>query len=351
MSRPRPAPRTNWSPGFYRRSTTESGFTLIELLVAMTLLMVMTGAVVVTVTTAFRVTADNHKRVVASGIVAQTLDLLRATSFSTINAQDNGVHTWSTVDNNVTYTVVQQIKPTPPPGGSPDTCSYSSSGTNGAFLSATVTVSWPQSGAAAAQGKTILAPPAGIINSNDSGVILQVVGGDGITHPNPALPITISPAPSGQLAVPTDSNGCASFAFLPTGSGQQYTLTAAGSGTWYTPQQKPASVTTAPGQPTLSEQWDRAATLVATLQTTGSFPTSCSVSGAPCGWTHYPVIFIPTQPSGGNVAGGDGTAVTAFPFYNSPSAPGVGYRAHVGDCSDSDPGVTYDAPFTSRSAG
>jgi type II secretory pathway pseudopilin PulG len=351
---------------FQRGRTEDGGFTLIELMVAILVFFIAIPPITYALVGAFSITGADRDRVLASDLLSQTLDSVRSLPFGSVST---GTTSSTQSVDSVMFTITQTVKPIAPPTQSTNVCGAATNDSGSAdYLLVSVSVSWPQTGATPAFGRTMLAPPAAVIASGDAEVILQVFSAD--HNPAVGVPVTINTTPT--ETVTTDSNGCAAFPYLDPG--QSYTLTASG---YVNTNQQPASITTPvlsldqTYQPATGTYWDLATTLTAPVQTQcllstspsdtyGScpassdviYPTSCTAGSSPCSGSAanpVPVAFYPFgQPPSDRVISGanPGTATptaasaTGYPYYTN-------YEAWAGTCADAQPAANFIEGLTS----
>jgi Prokaryotic N-terminal methylation motif len=344
----------------------DSGFTLIELMVAILVFFIAIPPIAYAMVGAFSITGADKDRVVASDLLSQTLDSVRSLPFGEVST---GTTTSTESVNSTIFTITQTVKPIAAPEQTTDVCGASTND-NGSddYLLVSVSVSWPQTGATPALGRTMLAPPAAVIASGDAEVILEVFSADG--NPAEGVPVTINTSPT--ETVTTDSNGCAAFPYLTPG--QSYTLSATG---YVNANQQLASVTTPvlslnqTYEKTTGISWDLATTLSAPVQTAcllstspsdsyGTcpattdviYPSSCTAGAAPCSGSSsnpVPVVFVPTGfPSDRLISGANPGAspsseasATGFPYYTT------NYEAWAGTCADAQPPASFVEGLTS----
>lgn len=296
----------------------EGGITMVEMIMAIFVFAVVMASLVPVFATSLRVTGTNRNRSVAANLAAQEMDIVRGATFTSLPVGQ--VTATQTVDG-VAYTITRDSEWITQNATS-GPCTGGASGSTLAFLRVTVTVDWPnRGGIPLVRSQTVVTPPVGAYNTNSGNIAVLVVNATGAPASGHLVTLT-GPTNSTQV---TPADGCAFFAFLPTGAYTVSLNTAS-----YVDQQgvpnpsQPASVNVGT---TTSIQfvYDRAATLVLTFvgQNGGNEPNNAAVMAAN----------TTLLPNGTKVFPGTGSPRTIgglFPFT-------AGYQVWAGDCLDADP--------------
>ncbi|MGQ0825743.1 MAG: prepilin-type N-terminal cleavage/methylation domain-containing protein [Actinomycetota bacterium] len=295
------------------RARNEHGFTLLELVVAMTIFGIVMLGIAATLGTGLALTRTNRHRSVAANLAAQEMDAVRSADFDSIVASA------ATVDvDGITYTVVREAtwvakSATAGPcdgGGSPQ------------VLRVRVSVTWPDMrGVAPVASDTTLTPPVGSYDPNTGHIGVKVLDRDAGNLFN--VPVVVT-GPSNRNA-PTNSDGCAFFAFLPAGT---YTVELGSVGyvdRQSNPEPSQTLGVTVGNISSVQFDYDQAASLELTLQTDYANPSPDDL----------PITVASPQlvPNGLKSYAGTGTVRTIadlFPFLE-------GYNAWAGSCADADP--------------
>jgi prepilin-type N-terminal cleavage/methylation domain-containing protein len=298
----------------------QDGFTMVEVVMAIFIFGLVITGVTVGMTSSLNLTRQNRNRSIAANLASQEMDTVRSTDFTDIALGQ--VKTTQSVDG-VAYTITREASWVSANAAS-GPC-QAPSGSSLAYLSVRVSVSWQNmQGVKPPISDTVITPPVGTYDPNSGHVAVTVR--DAAGQPQPSVPVTFAGG-SVNATQNTTSDGCAFFAYEPAGS---YTVTLSSPG--YVSDQGVASPSTAAtvvagSTVPLQFQYDRAASIVATLQPTGGapLPTSPSIPVS-LGNTHI----LPTGFK--TVAGGGATRTigSLFPFAD-------GYAMWAGACSDADP--------------
>ena len=296
----------------------QEGLTIIELMVALTVFAVVMTAVAAMLSASLLTTANNRNRSVASNLAAQEMEVVRATSFTSLPV---GQVTSNQVVDGVLFTVTRDSE-----WVSQNADSGACDGESGqalAFLRVDVTVTWPiMSGVVPVTSQTVITPPIGVYDPNSGHIGVSVLDRDAL--PQATVPVSITGPVNKSQSTTTD--GCAFFAYLPVGT---YTVKLSSPG--YVDGQgnlnptQTASVTIGATTP-VQFDYDQASTLNLTLQAPGGGqpPDNLKIT---LGNTHL-------LPSGMKVISGvPGTSRTVpnmFPYSD-------GYEVWAGSCADADP--------------
>jgi hypothetical protein len=291
---------------------------LIEMAIAILVFAVLIGAVATMQGTAMNLVRSDRHRSVAANLAAQEMDTLRSMEFTQIPV---GLTVTEQDVDGITYTVRREVAWVTE-GASAGACD-APPGQRPAYLRVNVQVRWPNMrGIRPVESHTILTPPVGAYDPNTGHIAVKVLDRQGLGEAG--IPVSISgPQTSSQM---TNSDGCAFFAFLPTGA---YTVEVSSAG--YVDLQgvgvptQPASV--AVGAITaVSFQYDRAAVLQLTMQGIGlgsSPPPDLAVNLYN---THLLPLGVKTVPGTGNPR----TVSDLFPYVD-------GYEVWIGGCAEADP--------------
>jgi type II secretory pathway pseudopilin PulG len=306
----------------------ESGFSLLEVAFAMTLLVLVIGAVSVVMVGALNLTQNDRNRSVAANLASREIDTVRAADFATLT---RGTQKSTQTVDNLKYTI-KRVSKWIKKNSSGGACDGTSDHKSIAFLSVKVTVTWPNMfGVTPVGSQTILTPPVGIYNPNSGDIAVRVLDSTGAGLDS--IPVAISSSVGGDSQT-TDEDGCAFFAFLTAGT---YTVTLSQPG--YVDGQgnsSPSQTASVVAGSTSSVQFDyeQASTLQLTLQgpSGAAVPDSLALTLAN---TH--LLPIGTRV----VAGALGAARTVGNLFPYPD----GYSAWVGDCADADPGAARAPAF------
>ena len=315
-NRRRPRVLLSLSKGIRR----EDGFTLVEVVMAMFIFGLVISGVVVGMTSSLNVTRQNRNRSIAANLASQEMDTVRSTAFTDLPLGQ--VISTQTIDG-VPYTITRETGWVNA-NASSGPC-QAPSGSTLAYLSVDVSVTWTNmKGVKAPVSNTVVTPPVGTYDPNSGHVAVTVKNAAG--QPQPGVPVTFTGG-SVTDTQNTASDGCAFFAYEPTGS---YTVSLNRSG--FVSDQGAASpslaATVVAGSTVpLQFQYDQAATINATLVATGSAPLP-TTGGIPVSLGNTHIL-----PSGVTTVAGTGASRTLgslFPFVD-------GWDLWGGRCSDADP--------------
>ncbi len=185
----------------------EFGVSLLELVIAVSVLSIVMLGVAATIDSGLGLTRNNKNRSVAANLASQEMDLIRSADFASLVAGESVYDV-----NGVSYTVHRELTWVPR-----DAANGPCDGANGdpELLRARVWVSWPtMSGVKAPAADTVLTPPVGAYDPNTGHIAVKVLD----RNAAPVYGVTASiTGPSAASAV-TNSDGCAFFAFLASGT-------------------------------------------------------------------------------------------------------------------------------------
>ena len=281
---------------------------------AISLFAVIMLGVAATVDSGLNLTRNNRNRSVAANLAGQEMDLIRTSEFTSLAAasttQDVG---------GVPYTISRELTWVPK-SASNGPCD--GSGGSPQLLRVRVSVTWPSMrGVAPVVSDSVLTPPVGAYDPNTGHVAVKVLDRDA----GPSFGSSVSVTGPLTRTMPTNSDGCAFFAYLSPGT---YTVSLSTAG--YVDRQGnavPSQVVGVSVGVTASAQfdYDRSATIELTLSPDngGSVPDG------------IPVVLGNTVflPSGTKLFTGTGAARTVADLF-----PAIdGYQAWAGECADADP--------------
>jgi hypothetical protein len=175
--------------------------------IAMTVLSILLFGVAATIDSGLGLTRSNRHRSVAANLASQEMDLIRSSDFASLVASDT-VHD---VDG-VPYTVHRELTWVPR-----DATNGPCDGANGdpELLRVHVWVSWPaMAGVKAPSADTVLTPPVGAYDPNTGHVAVKVLD----RNAQPTFGVSVSVVGPESASLPTNSDGCAFFAFLTAGT-------------------------------------------------------------------------------------------------------------------------------------
>ncbi len=191
----------------------DAGFTLIEVLVAITVFAIISGALGTVLMRSTKMSFTNRGRVVAANLASQQLEFLRNI------ADPMSAPTQKTVNTGgVNYTIDSQLK-WEQQSTTSDTCAGSGATSQPAYISALVTVRWPNMGdTKPVTVNTLILPPEAKPSAGSSvgAVAVKVTNRAGAGAPNHV--VTLVSADATQRTQTTDAYGCATFINLAPGS-------------------------------------------------------------------------------------------------------------------------------------
>ncbi len=297
-----------------------SGFTILELLIAISLFGIIILGVAATVDSGLNLTRNNRNRSVAANLAAQEMDLVRTSEFMTLaptsTTQEVGDVPY-TVNRELTWVPKSATNgPCDGTGGSPQ------------ILRVRVSVTWPSMrGVAPVVSDSALTPPVGAYDPSTGHIAVKVLDRSAA----PSFGSTVTATGPQMRTLPTNSDGCAFFAYLTPGT---YTVSMNTAG--YVDRQGDAAPSQIVGVSvgvTASAQfdYDQAATLDLTLtpDSGGTVPSD------------IPIVLGNTAflPDGTKIFAGAAANRSLADLF--PSADG--YQAWAGGCADADPqGVTSE---------
>lgn len=292
----------------------EQGLTLLELVVAISVFALISGGIAATIDSGLTLTRNNRQRSVAANLASQEMDTVRSTSFTalvarTVTQDVDGTN--FTINRSLTW--VSRSATNGPCDGTNQ---------NPELLRVRVMVTWPNMrGVQPTISDTTMAPPVGAYSANSGHIAVKVLDGSAAGEFGTTVQIT---GPMTQSA-PTNSDGCAFFAFLTPG-----TYTVALNTVGYVNRQSLQNPSQTVGVTTghissVQFDYDQATTLSLTLTPSagGTPPNDLAVA---LGNTQF-------VPSGVLVYSGTGLSRSIGNLF--PAADG--YTAWAGSCADADP--------------
>jgi type II secretory pathway pseudopilin PulG len=320
------------------RRQDDTGMSLIEVVVALTLFMVIAGAVLTMIGGATRLGKDAKYRVEATSLAAREIEITR----DAFNSPTRGPTTINTnmvtnpspfkggtvgeplVVNNVPYTIKRNAQWSEMGSTAASTCD--SGGTiELAYLRVWVEVSWPALGnRPPVTLETIITPPKGTYSQLSGHVGVKVIDRSGT--PMSSVPVTVRSTTRTETAN-TAADGCALFAFLTPGT---YEVTVS---RLNHVDRNGSSSATATAQVQPGQLWrtvidyDEAATLDVRFETDPGY--SLPVLNT------LPVVLGNSAlvPAGSKAFSGTGNGRFVRDLWAYPS----GYQVWAGDCVDNDP--------------
>lgn len=296
----------------------EAGFTMVELVVGIFIFGIVITGVMMSMSSALNVTRQNRNRSIAANLAAQEMDLVRSTKFTDLPLGE--VITTTSIDG-VPYTIKRETAWVT--AGATSGACQTASGTDPAYLSVDVSVSWSNmKGVKVPASNTVVTPPVGTYDTNTGNIAVSVKNAAGL----PQEGVSVSLTQTGETQT-TTSDGCAFFAFEDVGT---YTVSVTKAG--YVSDQGVATPTQNAsvqiGGTTSSQfQYDRASTLALTLTPASGAPLPTS-PGMPVSLGNTHIL-----PSGSLIYAGTGSTRTInslFPYTD-------GWDTWAGACSDADP--------------
>jgi Tfp pilus assembly protein PilV len=308
----------------------QAGFAMIEAVVAMAILAIISLGVLMGLDAAQRSSGREKARSVAAALTEQDQERLR--SFRAVDL-DNYDETRTVVVNKVSYKIVSQADWVRDSTGGTQSCNSNATQADYMRVTSTTTSGLINSPIPPIKMSSLVAPPIGAFGTNQGTLGVQVNNRDSVGVAG--IPVTITgPA---TVSNPTNSAGCAIFAYVPVGS---YTATTTQTG-WVDPGgNATASVgaTVASGTVNVkSLTYDNASSVTATFDTENlagvtvpatTTQLSASNGGVPSG-PFSPFAGLRTvDPTGGAQA--SITLAGLFPFSD-------GYGLYGGGCPGADP--------------
>ena len=321
---------------------------MIEAIVAAVLLVMVALGVLRGLDVAQHSSGREKARSAAAALTEQDQERLR--SFRAVDLA-NYDETRIVYVNNVKYTVQSQVDWVRDSTGGTQSCNNSASQADYMRITSTTTSGLVNTPIAPIKMSSIVAPPVGAFGAGQGTLGVQVNDRDGVGVPNINVTIT-GPA---NVTNPTNSAGCAIFAYVPVGT---YTATVNQAG-WVDKggnQNATTGATVSNGTVNVKNMfYDQAASVDATFDTedrngnvlTGApNATTTQLSASNAGVTTGP--FAPFggervwDPTGGAV--GTISATSLFPFAD-------GYGLYGGGCPGADPSLNDSDYYTTLGTG
>jgi hypothetical protein len=292
----------------------EDGVSLLELVVALSIFVVMILGIVASIDSGLTLTRNNAARSVAANLASQEMDTVRSTPFTTLTPR-----TVTQVVGSTTYSIDRQLT------------WVSKSATNGPcdgtnadpeLLRVHVVVTWPaMSGVTPVVSDTTLAPPVGAYSTNSGHIAVKVLDGTGAGEDDMSVQINGPVVES----LPTNSDGCAFFAFLTPGT-YVVSLNSVGYVNRQSVQNPSQTVGVTVGNvSSVQFDYDRAATLSLTFTADagGTIPSDLPVT----------LGNVQFQPNGVQTYTGSGLTRSIGSLFPAND----GYTVWSGSCADADP--------------
>jgi Tfp pilus assembly protein PilV len=336
----------------------QSGFAMIEAVVAAVVLIIVSLGVLMGLDAAQRSSGREKARSVAAALTEQDQERLR--SFRAVDL-DNYDQTRTVTVNKVIYSISSQADWIRDSTGGTQSCTNSLTQADYMRVTSTTTSGLINSPIPPIKMSSLVAPPIGAFAANEGTLGVQVNDRDNVGLANVNVTIT-GPSPStSTITNPTNSTGCAIFAYVPTGiytaSVNQSGWVDKGGNTIATTGATVANGTTAVAPPI---SYDRPANVTASFDTENlagavvpatTTQVAASNSNVPSG-PFSPVAGLRTvDPTGGAQA--SITMTGLYPFTDGYGLFGGGcpgadptkyitnyYTLNPSDFIDSDPGLT-----------
>jgi Tfp pilus assembly protein PilV len=297
-----------------RIGTGEAGLSLLELVVAMSVFVLVILGVVASIDSGLTLTRNNRMRSVAANLASQEMDTVRSSSFTTLTPR-----TVSQVVDGASYSISRQLT-----WVSKSATNGPCDGTNGSpqLLRVRVQVTWPSMhGIDPVTSDSVLAPPVGAYSANSGHIAVKVLDGNA----DGALGTSVGISGPMVQTLPTNSDGCAFFAFLTPGT-YVVSLNTVGYVNRQSVQNPSQTVGVTVGNvSSVQFDYDRAATLSLTFAADagGTIPADLAVT---LGNTQF-------QPAGMKTYTGSGATRSIGSLFPASD----GYTAWAGSCADADP--------------
>ena len=189
----------------------QSGFAMIEALIAAVLLVIVTLGVLLGLDAAQRSSGREKSRSVAAALTEQDQERLR--SFRAVDL-DNYDQTRTVKVNKIPYVIASQADWVRDSTGGTESCNSNTVQADYMRVTSTTTSGLINSPIAPIKMSSLVAPPIGAFGTNQGTLGVQVNNRDGVGVAG--VPVTIvGPA---TLSNPTNSAGCAIFAYVPVGA-------------------------------------------------------------------------------------------------------------------------------------
>ncbi len=292
----------------------EDGVSLLELVVALSIFVVMILGIVASIDSGLTLTRNNAARSVAANLASQEMDTVRSTPFTSLTPR-----TVTQLVGSTTYGIDRQLT-----WVSKTATNGPCDGTNAnpELLRVHVEVTWPSmSGVKPVVSDTTLAPPVGAYSTNSGHIAVKVLDGTGAGEADTSVQI----AGPVTESLPTNSDGCAFFAFLTPGT-YTVSLNSVGFVDRQGVQHPSQTVGVTVGNvSSVQFDYDQAATLSLTFAANagGTIPNDLPVS---LGNTQF-------QPSGVKTYTGTGLTRSIGSLFPAND----GFTVWAGSCADADP--------------
>ncbi|MCU4184828.1 prepilin-type N-terminal cleavage/methylation domain-containing protein [Acidiferrimicrobium sp. IK] len=319
----------------------DDGFTIIELLVALAILTIVVVFSAQEMVSAVAVSSDSQKRIVASNVVANAMEHLRAQSatvagFNSVPVQVNQAPVTTRVGGTL-YTVTESTEWVVR-GTNGSVCN--NPGNSSLLLEATVAARWGTASVVAST--TLLSPPNGSTNPANGALPVQVLTADSIGEGGAVVTATDLHTGHAYTSAPTGADGCAFFASLPPDT-YKATVSVGSGGVDPTENQNPSQQEAVSagtvGQP-LTFQFQQGGTVSWSFSPDPGLSCApatalCPASGMPISVADTPIgtalgYLYPTQRT-------NATTGTISPLFPNSAASYPSYRVFAGACTDADP--------------
>jgi len=301
-------------PNAPRERRGEEGLTLLELVVALSVFALISGGIAASIDSGLTLTRNNRERSVAANLASQEMDTVRSTTFTALVAR-----TITQVVDGTSFTISRSLTWV---SRSATNGPCDGTNTNPELLRIRVMVTWPNMrGVAPTISDTTMAPPVGAYSANSGHIAVKVLDGSAQGQFGTNVQIT---GPMTQSA-PTNSDGCAFFAFLTPGT-YVVSLNTVGYVTRQSVQNPSQTVGVTVGHvSSVQFDYDQSTTLALTFAPSagGTPPNDLAVS---LGNTQF-------VPSGVLVYPGTGLSRSIGSLFPASD----GYTAWAGSCADADP--------------
>ena len=301
----------------------DAGFTLIEVIAAMVVFAIAASAIVSLLVTTLRTSLNDRRRVVATSLAQQAVELAR-------DQVKNAIYSTGTTTTNQTvggtaYTVTTSRAWTSV-GQTGSACTGAVSGAV-AYMRISANVTWAN-GHSTISSNAIATP----LSPNAITIPVQVVDASQTAEPGLLVTLTSLDGLTSQTAT-TDSNGCAVFSQL-TPAKYNVNVNTAGyvdtTSTATTNHTEQDGLTIPGVTPVVVIPYDHPATLNITLSYTAGYTppnSSLTYTIGQTGWTDAQSVTVASSSTP--------VSKTVFPF--TVNTPGSGYSAYVGACSADQP--------------
>jgi prepilin-type N-terminal cleavage/methylation domain-containing protein len=207
----------------------EAGFTMVEMVIAIFIFAMVITGVGVGMSSALNLTRQNRNRSIAANLAAQQMDTIRSTDFDALDQMSQLVQpvtlTPTPTVEGVPYTITQDTAwvRKNATGAAAGPCQSPPTAANPlAYIAITTTVTWSDMhGVLPVQTDTVVSPPVGVYDQTEGHIRVSVL--NAASQPVAGSIVTISNPIAGiSDTATTGADGCAFFAYKPTGA---YTVT------------------------------------------------------------------------------------------------------------------------------